>query len=79
MLSGLHKWELTNLLLAGVSRPDFVSYDLEDLPRLAVRVASALGLPILAWTVDKPTEAERAKGLADNLIFETIRPPLAGS
>ncbi len=76
MLSGLHKWELTNLMRSGVSRPDFVSYDLEDLPRLAVSLASALGLPILVWTIDKPAEAERAKGLADNLIFETIRPPL---
>ena len=35
---------------------------------------------VAAWNDmnNKPTEAERAKGLGDNLIFETIRPPLPG-
>ena len=75
MLSGLHKWALSNLLRSGTSRPDFVSYDLNDLPRIATTVGRWLGLPVVAWTVNSPDAATRAQGLADNIIFETIRPP----
>jgi glycerophosphoryl diester phosphodiesterase len=74
MLSSLHKWALTNLLRFGTARPDFVSYDLGDLPRLATTVARWLGLPLLAWTVNSPDAQARARELADNFIFETIRP-----
>ena len=77
MLSGLHKWALSNLLRFGTSRPSFVSYDLNDLPRIATTVARWLGLPIVAWTVNAPDAATRAQELADNIIFETIRPPAA--
>jgi glycerophosphoryl diester phosphodiesterase len=76
MLSGLHKWALTNLLRFATARPDFVSYDLNDLPRTATTVARWLGLPLLAWTVNSPDAATRAQGLADNIIFERIRPPV---
>ena len=75
MLSGLHKWALTNLLRFPTARPDFVSYDLNDLPRTATAVARWLGLPLLAWTVDSPDAEARAQALADNIIFEKIRPP----
>lgn len=74
MLSGLHKWALTNLLRFRTARPDFVSYDLDDLPSAATTVARWLGLPIVAWTVNSPEAASRARQLADNIIFETIRP-----
>ena len=77
MLSGLHQWALSNLLRFGTSRPTFVSYDLNDLPRIATTVAHWLGLPIVAWTVNAPDAAARAQELADNIIFETIRPPAA--
>jgi glycerophosphoryl diester phosphodiesterase len=74
MLSGLHKWALTNLLRFPTAEPDFVSYDLNDLPRTATTIARWLGLPLLAWTVDSPDAESRAQGLADNIIFEKIRP-----
>jgi len=74
MLSGLHKWALTNLLRFRTARPDFISYDLDDLPRMATTVAHWLGMPLVAWTVNTPDAATRAQGLADNVIFETIRP-----
>ena len=77
LLSGLHKWALSNLLRYGTSRPSFVSYDLNDLPRIATTVAHWLGLPIVAWTVNAPDAAVRAQEVADNTIFETIRPPSA--
>lgn len=77
MLSGLHKWALSNLLRNGTSRPDFISYDLNDLPSISTTVAHWMGLPIVAWTVNSADAATRAHGLADNIIFETIRPPAA--
>lgn len=77
MLSGLHKWALTNLLRFRTANPSFISYDLNDLPRLSTTVARWLGLPLLAWTVTTPEELARARQRADNVVFETIRPPVA--
>jgi hypothetical protein len=54
-----------------------VSYDLNDLPSAATTAARWLGLPIVAWTVNSPEAASHAQQLADNIIFETIRPAAA--
>lgn len=65
---------LRNLLLLGQSRPHFIGYDIDDLPHPAAALARRLGLPLLAWTVGTEADREKARGLADNIIFEHIRP-----
>jgi len=65
---------LRNLLLLGQSRPHVVGYDIDDLPHPVPALARRLGLPVLAWTVKTPAQREKARGLADNIIFEQIRP-----
>jgi len=62
---------LANLVRA---RPQFLAYAVADLPALPPRIAHALGLPVLTWTVR--TEADRAKAAkwADQIIFEGWRP-----
>lgn len=65
---------LRHLLLAPHVRPSFVGYDLRALPHWAPTALRRLGLPLLAWTVRTAEDLERARGLADNVIFESVRP-----
>jgi glycerophosphoryl diester phosphodiesterase len=65
---------LAHLLHAPGTRPDFVSYRVDDLPAPATSVARRLGLPIVAWTVRTPEQRRRAETYADQMIFEGFRP-----
>lgn len=65
---------LKRLLLNWVSRPDFIAYEHERLPYWPVTFHRMLGLPVLAWVVRTPAALERATRVADNVIFEDIRP-----
>ena len=49
------------------SRPDFLAYDIRDLPS---RFAAASGLPVLTWTVRSGEERARAAQYADQIIYE---------
>jgi glycerophosphoryl diester phosphodiesterase len=52
------------------ARPDFLAYDVRDLPsRMSVR-ARARGLPVLTWTCRSREERERAADHADQIIYE---------
>lgn len=52
-------------------KPDFVSYCLQDLPRKRVE---RFGGVKLAWTVRSKEDEDRARGCADNIIFEHYLP-----
>jgi glycerophosphoryl diester phosphodiesterase len=65
---------LRNLLLSAPGRPDFIAYDVNGLGRLPVRLARLCGLPLLTWTVRTAEQLAQARALADNVIFEQIRP-----
>lgn len=49
------------------ARPDFLAYDIRDLPS---RFAAASGLPVLTWTVRGDEERARAAQYADQIIYE---------
>jgi len=68
------KFILRRLFLAPLSLPDYVGYDLRCLPFWATAVARKLGVGLLAWTVRTEDDLLRARSLADNVIFENIRP-----
>ncbi len=68
------KVALENLLLAPMVRPAYVGYDLRCLPHWAPSVARRLGVPLLAWTVRNDHDLRRGHALADNVIFERVRP-----
>jgi glycerophosphoryl diester phosphodiesterase len=72
--SALRRFLLRNLLLSGPGRPDFIAYDVHGLGRPPVRLARRLGLPVLTWTVRTGEQLTTARALADNVIFEQIRP-----
>lgn len=73
-LPAVQKFLLRRLLLAPLSRPDFIGYELGALPHWAPTVARRLGLPLVAWTVRDDQQLLRARSLADNVIFEGVRP-----
>jgi glycerophosphoryl diester phosphodiesterase len=52
---------LRNLLMNWKSRPDFIAYDLAELPSLGTRIQIWRGRPLLGWTAT--SESERVAGL----------------
>jgi glycerophosphoryl diester phosphodiesterase len=74
-LSPAQKFELANFLHYRETRPDFVSYAVDDLPRAAPFLCrEALGIPIMAWTVRSPEQRRAAAAHADQMVFETFTP-----
>lgn len=73
-LPAVQKFALRRLLLAPLSRPDYIGYELGALPHWAPTLARRLGLPLVAWTVRDDAQLQRARSLADNVIFESVRP-----
>lgn len=63
------------MLHLGRSRPHFIAYRCDDLPALApLGYRSALGMPLLTWTVRSEDQWRRAARWADQIIFEGFRP-----
>ncbi|WP_299674929.1 glycerophosphodiester phosphodiesterase family protein [uncultured Dokdonia sp.] len=56
--------------------PDFVAYDIDDLPNKRVSYFKEKGVPILLWTARSQSQIETHKTLADNIIFEGFTPHL---
>lgn len=75
-LSRRTRFALRHLLTAPVIRPHFIAYDVHALPALAPKIARALGLPLIAWTVASEQERRIGARYADNIIFEGFRAPL---
>lgn len=63
-----------NLWLNVVSRPHFLLYELGALPNRAVTRRRKGGTKVIAYTVRSAAEAVKARSVADNFIFEDIRP-----
>jgi hypothetical protein len=52
------------------ARPDFLAYDIRDLPSRFAAVARTRGVPVLTWTCRGPADRERAARHADQIIYE---------
>lgn len=52
------------------ARPDFLAYDIRDLPSRFAAAQRGRGLPILTWTVRSDADRERAATHADQIIYE---------
>jgi glycerophosphoryl diester phosphodiesterase len=52
------------------ARPDFLAYDVRDLPSGFAAAQRARGLPVLTWTVATPALRQRAEANADGWIAE---------
>jgi glycerophosphoryl diester phosphodiesterase len=66
---------LAELLHFAESRPDFLSWRVDDLPNAATHLARLLGgLPVMAWTVRTADQRARAAAHADQMVFEGFVP-----
>ena len=52
------------------ARPDFLAYDVRDVPSAFAATQRARGLPVLTWTVNSPALRQRALDHADSPIAE---------
>ena len=52
------------------SRPDFLAYDIRDLPSRFASRRRAQGLPVLTWTCRSEADQARAAAHADQIIYE---------
>ena len=67
--------EMTHLRHFFRSKPQFVSYRVDDLPAMAPWIAKhMLGLPLLTWTVRTPEQRARTARFADQMTFEGFVP-----
>jgi glycerophosphoryl diester phosphodiesterase len=57
-----------------VTRPDFISYELDALPSRVVQAARRGGVPVIAWGVTSAADEKRARLHADNIIFDHYLP-----
>lgn len=65
---------LANLLHFPISKPDFVSWRVRDLPTAAPFLCRHLArMPLMTWTVRTPADRERAAAHADQIVFEGFR------
>lgn len=71
VLDAERKRNLSEFLHWDRSRPDFLSYNVDDLPHAVPYLCrTALGTPVMAWTVRNPLQATTGRRWADQLIFE---------
>jgi glycerophosphoryl diester phosphodiesterase len=70
VLRALGRLMLTNAL----TRPNFISYDLTELPSAAVNFWRRPSRPLLGFPVRSPADERRATALADNFFFSGYLP-----
>ncbi|HEX4769043.1 MAG TPA: glycerophosphodiester phosphodiesterase family protein [Lichenihabitans sp.] len=57
------------------TRPDFLSFAVDDLPHAAPSLCRAgLGLPVMTWTVRDAEQRQKAAAFADQMVFEGFLP-----
>lgn len=67
-LAWYEKLLLRNMMMNWTSKPDFIAYDIEELPSLAVTLQKWRGRPIFGWTIDDPDELAFAQKYCDGFI-----------
>ncbi len=69
------KWRgwLTRRLALWRARPDFLAYDIRDLPSRFAEARRANGMKLLAWTCRTLKDRARAAEHADQIIYEVDR------
>lgn len=67
------RYVVKHMNLNAFTEPDFISYNIADLPYKPAQRKDTL---LLGWTVRTEQEYGRVKNIVDNVIFENIRPPI---
>ncbi len=73
-LTEAQRHSLANLLHLSESRPDFLSWRVDDLPNAATHLCRLLGrMPVMTWTVRTEAQVRLARAHADQMVFEGFR------
>ena len=73
-LSCWRRFAYRHCLFNRVSKPDFVSYDIDMLPNWRMRQLKHKGMPLISWTINNQQRLSAARTHVDNIIFEQIDP-----
>ncbi len=74
-LAASEKHAMANLLHYPEMQPDFISWNVKDLPSAAPFLCrNALGLPLMTWTVRSEADRKMAATYADQAVFEGFIP-----
>ncbi len=69
------KRAMAHLLHFGEMQPDFLSWNVKDLPHAGPFLCrSALGIPVSTWTVRTQADVAKASAHADQIVFEGFVP-----
>lgn len=72
--------ELTHFLHYPRTRPDFLSWNVADLPHaVPLLCREGVGLPVMVWTVRSQEQADLAARWADQIVFEGFSPAVRSS
>lgn len=61
---------LRNLMMNWTSRPDFIAYDIAELPSFSTQLQQLRGRPLLGWTAKTRAERIAAEELVDAVICD---------
>jgi glycerophosphoryl diester phosphodiesterase len=57
------------------TKPDFISYNINDLPSWPVSLfENLMSVPAICWTVRTPEQAQKAAQICDQITFEGFDP-----
>jgi glycerophosphoryl diester phosphodiesterase len=74
-LSAEEKSVLSHFLHWDATRPDFLSYSVNDFPHAVPHLLRrALNIPVMTWTVRTPAQLHTASLWADQIVFENWLP-----
>lgn len=59
---------LRNMLMNWKSQPDFVAYDIQELPSLGTGIQQWRGRPLLGWTIETAEQRAEAEEFCDGVI-----------
>ena len=69
----VQKYVLKNLYFNVLTKPDFISFSINDLPNKKVESFRNNGNLVLGWTVRNKNDLEKAKKYCDNIIGESLK------
>lgn len=61
---------LRNLLMNRVSKPDFIAYEIAQMPNAVTRMQKWRGRPLVGWTAQTPAQYRRMRDYCDQLICD---------
>ena len=73
-LNSFEKFALKNMLLNFKSKPNYIGYELEGIPKSKLESLRKKGVPIIVWTVKNKEDMEKAYKYSDNITFENFLP-----